>query len=269
MNTPYLLSPQAIAPDTVHQLDYRLLLNALHAESVDAIITDPPYGMRLDTWDLPIDIPAFLSASYRVLKPNSFLAFTIQMPYMTDWLLALRDTKFRYKDHVVWVKRTHTNAATELCRSHESLLIYTKGQARYFETKGRWEDVKLPGFAFALLTIDAIDRYVKDLRLKLKSKSSIRRSGSNHHKVYEFMGYQEGDRSPEFANFTSVWSFLPENLAKRGNNITSGHASVKPLKMFERLVELLTPADYCDVARRRLAQPFTPNMFDTLLVASE
>lgn len=226
--------------NVIHCCQWQTLLRALPPECINAVITDPPYGLGIDEWDTPIDIPDFLSEVQRVLKPGGFFAFTIQMPMMIDWLVALRATRLRYKDHIAWVKRKHTNAVSPLCRSWESVFIYAKGNADYQTTTGKWEDVKLPGLAHALLTIDSVDRYVKDLRVKASGKTPVvRHSGAARHPAYAFMDFTSGlDRSAEDVNFTNVWSFLPENTAHFSGQYP--HATMKPLKMFERMVELLT-----------------------------
>lgn len=280
------------AVNCIHVADAMKLLGNMPAQSVDCIVTDPPYGIGLDTWDKPIDIPAFLKETQRVLKLNGFFAFTMQMPHMVDWLVELRCLKFRYREHIAWVKRKNTTAMLDINRAWESILIYGSGE--FQQTSGRFEDVKLPGLLTQTYTFDGLDRYISNLRLQANGKPSpMRRAGHKHHKAHSYMPIQDGNRSPETVNFTNVWSFLPENMSHL-NNADHMHASVKPLKMFERLVELLTkPGDlvldpYCGsgttalaarntgrlwicgdtspeyvaIARQRLDAPFTPNMFE-------
>lgn len=60
-------------------IDAMNLLASLDAASVDAIITDPPYGTTNAAWDKMPDWPAFFRACWRVLKKTaccSYLART-------------------------------------------------------------------------------------------------------------------------------------------------------------------------------------------------
>lgn len=49
-------------------IDAMTLLASLDATSVDAIITDPPYGTTNAAWDKTPDWPTFFRACWRVLK---------------------------------------------------------------------------------------------------------------------------------------------------------------------------------------------------------
>ncbi len=53
-------------------------------------------------------------------------------------------------------------------------------------------------------------------------------------------GIKASDRSPEFCNFTNVWSFLPESQRKH-LRAADKHATGKPVLLMERLLTLTTP----------------------------
>jgi DNA modification methylase len=214
----------------------RLLLG----ESVDLVFADPPYGIGIDTWDKAIvDVPAFFTLVTQHLKQGGFFAFTHQMPYMVAWLAALESTPLRYKDHIAWIKRNHTAIACPLLRNHESLFIYGHGKTSYHQTKGRYEDVKLPGVLVDVITLEGIGRYIGDLQRKANGNPSKKTERNIHHSTYRYMGLS-GDRSPEHTNFTNVWSFLPENK-RTFNKENLVHATGKPTLLMNRLLELTTP----------------------------
>jgi len=226
----------------VHVIDAMELCALLPDESVDAVLFDPPYGMGIDKWDQPIEILPFLNEVERVLKPKGFCAFTTQMPMMIDWLVALRATGLRYKDHIAWIKRKTTTTMLELNRSHEELLIYSKGAAKYHQTKGLYSDVKLPGLLVDAYSIAAVARHIANLQLSIRrgEPQTVKHRGDPHHESYAYQSLiKESNCSPEYVNFTNVWSFLPENLATLGGG--HQHATMKPVKMWTRLIELTTP----------------------------
>lgn len=281
----------------VYHMDAFELLHYIPDGSIDAVITDPPYGINLDQWDKPINIDRFVQECYRVLKPAGFLFFTAQMPVMLDWLIALKSSDFIYREHISWVKRIHTGIALPLHRSHESIFIYARAKAaKYFKTKGSYADVKLAGVLNMTISIEGIDRYIKDLQIKARNgePTRVRRKNGNRNAVYDYMDLSS-DRSPEYVNFTNVWSFLPERQSNKGDWID--HPTQKPIRLMERAIELLTQDDstvldpfagsgttliaarnlgrnfigcdleykYVEIARRRLAQPYTLNMFERAL----
>ena len=207
-------------------------------ERADAVITDPPYGIGIDDWDSPLDIDVFLSVVFGTIAKDAFFAFTIQMPPMVDWLIALTKTKLIYKDHIVWLKRKTTTAAQTLNHAHESLFVYRLGNPEYSEALGYYADVKIPLLDVGGLTYDAIDRYIKDLQHALKiGKKSLIDAGNNHHSSHAHLTGGRSDRSPELCGFTNVWSFLPENMSKLDGDLF--HATMKPVKLLDRLVALL------------------------------
>jgi len=203
---------------------------------------DPPYGMGIDAWDVPLkDIPAWLSLVASHLTPTAFLLVCQQMPYALAWLNALQASAFRYRDHVVWVKRNITGVALPLPRSHESIYVYSVGRkATYYQTKGRYEDVKLPGVLVDVTTLEGMDRHIKDLRAKVNGTSTPIHDNGYHHKKYAYYPV-DSDRSSEMACYTNVWSFLPEHVKHR-NGDHAQHATAKPVLLVERALALCSPA---------------------------
>lgn len=245
-------TPVSVQRGDIWQLGRHRLMcgNALNGAEVDGlfdgvqpdlIFADPPYGIGIDTWDRAIeDVPLFIELVMRHLKQGGFFAFTQQMPSMLDWLVALRDSDLKYKDHIAWIKRQSAALALPLLRGHESLFIYGHGKADYFTTKGPYSDVKTPGLLFDVITVEGIDRYIKDLQRKANGLGTgIKGHNNSGHKAYSYRPVTS-DRSPEFANFTNVWSFLPEQVRTR-NRAHEGHATAKPVLLMERLVTLCTP----------------------------
>jgi DNA modification methylase len=124
------------------------ILDSFEPNSIDAIITDPPYtdgkgkdalaGHKIQTL---IDIPLFMEKANRVLKKDSFLAFTIQSPYDLEWRMAAAKY-FDFRIDLVWAKKKGGMGGNlQMKRSHENIYIFSKGQINYFKTKGNYSDV--------------------------------------------------------------------------------------------------------------------------------
>ncbi len=221
---------------TIYLGDCREILPQL--QTCDAVITDPPYNTGNFKWD--DDVMNEVIPAITTLKPE-FVVYFGQFPQITTWHLQAQNLKWRFLEHIVWVKRT-ASPNVRVQRGHESIFIYALGKnLHFYQSKGKWEDVKLPGYAHALLTIEGIDRYVKDLRAKANGKDTVKRfnSSSRNSEYNESrLKLNSTDRSPENADFSNVWSFLPQNIRVR--NGQHDHPTIKPLQMMERLVEMLT-----------------------------
>jgi len=227
------------------------VLRDLPDGSIDAIITDPPYGYSLLEWDRAPDIASFTREARRVVRPDGFYAFFGQLPSMLEWCNPASVEKFHFCEHISWVKR-NGNPMHRLQRMHESICIYAAGgRKQFYQTTGPYEDVKLPGVLVDVMTLEGIDRHIKDLRRKANGlPGNLKTRGKSGNK-YGSDGAKFGadcvcDRSPEKANFTNVWSFLSPGQSNRSGQ--DKHPTAKPVGIMKRLCEMLAPegASICD-----------------------
>lgn len=204
----------------------------------DAIITDPPYGINLAHWDVVVDIPLFTTEVKRLLN-DGFYAFFGQMPTVIDWVNCAH-SHLKYREHISWVKRLQV-PNYNLARSFENIYIYTKKNLKFYQTKGYYEDVKLPCLETAVISIEGLDRYIKSLWHRITTGDD-QEIGSNKLVSYEYSRLRfAGNRSPRLANFTNVWSFLPPSFSLKNGQENKNHPTEKPLEIIKRLVEMLTP----------------------------
>lgn len=87
--------------------DCRALAEA-PGSSVDAVITDPPYGISYQNhyWDADFPDPVIWQECLRVLKPGGYALVFSSVRLMHRLMVALEDTGFIMKDVLFWV---HTN----------------------------------------------------------------------------------------------------------------------------------------------------------------
>lgn len=121
------------------------ILASLPTASVDAIVTDPPYGETSLPWDKWVD--GWPEAVSRVLKPSgsmwvfgTFRMFTSHWSEFSNWNLA---------QDVIWEKHNGSGFATDRFRRvHEQVAHFYRGS---------WGDV----FKGKVVTMDAKKRTVK------------------------------------------------------------------------------------------------------------
>ena len=227
------------------------ILKSIPDGSIDAVITDPPYGIGLAKWDTVIDIPLFTKEVKRVT--NGFYSFFGQMPTMVNWVNAANDEKLHYCEHISWVKRA--NCATHpqcLNKSHESIVIYKlKKNNKFVITSGCYTDVKIPGIMFDVHSIESFSRYFQGLVTKIKTGSfgqedcnfaDTQKARFNETRKFKKMEFNRSEYAIRDVNFTNVWSFLPpyRQTGRAGKGIYN-HPTEKPLEIMKRLVEMLTP----------------------------
>ena len=103
------------------------ILETLEDKSIDAVITDPPYGTTDCDWDngkFPFD--AFWEQVNRVLKDDGLSVVFADQPFTTD-LIASNRKHFRYE--WLWDKTHSTGGLNERKRpiKHtEDILVFSK-----------------------------------------------------------------------------------------------------------------------------------------------
>jgi site-specific DNA-methyltransferase (adenine-specific) len=103
----------------------------LEAGSVDAIITDLPYGTTACEWDSIIPLAPMWEAVKRVLKPSGVFITTSSQPFTTE--LIHSNIKF-FKYSLVWHKShaaNFLNAKYMPLIKHEDILVFAKGSTTY------------------------------------------------------------------------------------------------------------------------------------------
>lgn len=118
--------------DTVHCVDALTLMYAQRAQSVDAIITDLPYGTTACSWDTIIPFDALWAAVRHCLKPRGVFVTTASQPF-TSALVMSNPKWFRYE--WVWDKKLGSNfALTDIqpFKVHENVIVFSSETHNYF-----------------------------------------------------------------------------------------------------------------------------------------
>ena len=99
--------------------------------SIDAIITDPPYGTTACKWDSVIDFDLMWEQLNRIIKPNGAIVLFGSEPFSS----ALRMSNIKnYKYDWIWNKingSNFLNAKRQPLRSNENISVFYKKQCTY------------------------------------------------------------------------------------------------------------------------------------------
>ena len=111
----------------VHCIDALELLAQLEPQSVDAIITDLPYGTTACSWDHVIPFEPMWAGVKRVLKPRGVFVTTASQPF-TSALVMSNPKWFKYE--WIWEKTMATdflNGRNKPMKAHENVLVFSSG----------------------------------------------------------------------------------------------------------------------------------------------
>lgn len=95
--------------------------------SIDMVLTDPPYGTTACKWDSIIPLDQMWEQLKRVIKPYGAIVLTAGQPFTTT-LIASNLKMFKYG--IVWEKTSASNpqhANFQPLKVHEDVLIFTEG----------------------------------------------------------------------------------------------------------------------------------------------
>jgi site-specific DNA-methyltransferase (adenine-specific) len=109
----------------LYHANYEEVFPLIKSESVDTIITDPPYATTQLEWDKAIDWNFFWSGAARVCKLKSPMVFFASGKFTNQ--LAFSNWK-NYRYDLIWEKNIAVgflDAKRRPLRSHESILVFT------------------------------------------------------------------------------------------------------------------------------------------------
>lgn len=103
-------------------------MSIIPENSIDACITDPPYGMEIAGvgWDHNVPPRATWEAVYRVLKPGAFVLSFCAPEFYHRMAVAVEDAGFRPLDMVVWMVTTKMAKTNRLKPAHEPIFVAQK-----------------------------------------------------------------------------------------------------------------------------------------------
>lgn len=104
------------------------LMRQLDENSIDACITDPPYGMEIAGvgWDHNVPPVETWKEVYRILKPGAFVLSFCSPEFYHRMAVAVEDAGFRPMDMIVWMVTTKMAKANRLKPAHEPIFVAQK-----------------------------------------------------------------------------------------------------------------------------------------------
>lgn len=111
------------------------LMGIMDANSIHTIITDPPYGVKMDEWDGDMPSITIWNECYRILKPGGHIAIFAQPSMVPELMSRMSATQFEYRDQLIWtyqgthIKGVRTNDdayGSKIRNVYNPILIYRK-----------------------------------------------------------------------------------------------------------------------------------------------
>ena len=110
----------------IYHMDAFEGLKLIPDNSIDMVLTDPPYGTTENKWDMPIDLEALWKELKRITKDNAPILIFSQMPFSAQVVMS-NPKMFRYE----WIAEKDNatgflNANRMPLKAHENILVFYK-----------------------------------------------------------------------------------------------------------------------------------------------
>ena len=240
--------------DRVYHTDLLTLCSAIPPQSVDMILCDPPYGTTACAWDTVIPFEPMWAAFKRVIKPRGAIVLTASQPF-TSALVMSNPRWFRYE--WVWLKEQGKQpqmANRRPQKAHESVLVFSAEAPVYYPQF--WKDAP----------------YNKKAATKPQSKTHApgfyglekRNQVLRYPMSYLYFATETGLHPTQKP--VALFRYLIRTYTQPGELVLdptcgSGTTGVAARQEARHFIIGDSSAEYVEVARRRLAEPYTIDMF--------
>jgi site-specific DNA-methyltransferase (adenine-specific) len=219
------------------------ILKTLPDNSVDAVITDPPYGYLKHKLDCPFDAQAVFTECHRIIKDTGFLLFFGRGFEFAKWNVICSEFGFVFKEELIWYKKRPSNPMNALLRIHEIANLLGKEKSKLnkvFTDKIEFDEQLSPS-----VTNDDCKRILTGIK-RIKSYEDFiewgkfTRKENIKHGITKRSPVLRRDRYFETFNSYQKGALCKSILVAKKEHYQFEHPTQKPVKLFKQLIELTT-----------------------------
>lgn len=214
--------------------------------TIDCILTDPPYLYLDHRLDRDFDENALFSEFKRVIRPKGFIVLFGRGTSFYRWNFMLSELGFKFKEEICWDKITSSSPVLPLSRVHETVSIHT--------IDGTIHPARVPYTEYRGNDFDSIKRDLKMIAGACKKPefiSDLNNYLESNERTFSELAYpseltiREGlgksDRRINAAVMINEGA-KEKSIIRIGNGKTGRiHPTEKPVRLLERLLALTTP----------------------------
>jgi site-specific DNA-methyltransferase (adenine-specific) len=231
------------------------VMKNIESGSVDAIITDPPYGTTACKWDSVIDFDLMWEQLNRIIKPNGAIVLFGSEPFSS----ALRMSNIKnYKYDWIWKKNRGSNFATlkyQPFKEHEIISVFNKhnyypikeersesGKSRLgYKFKNKPSESTINGGKFIS---NGSDEYTNPLGKNLRNPSSVQKFNTE-------VGKHPTQKPVALMEYL-IKTYTNENEAVLDFTMGSGTTGVACKRLNRNFIGIKQDDKYFEIAKNRI-----------------
>lgn len=246
--------------DRVYHCDLFTLCDALAPQSVDCILCDLPYGTTACAWDTVIPFEPMWARFKRVIKPRGAIVLTASQPFTSA--LVMSNPRW-FKHEWIWRKSSPSgfqNAKFKPMNAHESVIVFADSTVRYFPQKRHRVIHGRPAGGPAVTTTNGIK--TRQVSQPIEDDNGYPISVLN---VNSCNHAGEAGLHPT-QKPVALFEYLIRTYTRPGDLVLdpcvgSGTTAIAARNTQRRFICGDLSHEYVEVARKRLAQPYTMPLF--------
>ena len=237
---------EAIELNKIYNMDCIEGMKQIQDNSVNAIITDPPYLYLKHKLDRDFNEEAVFEQWNRVLKDDGFIVIFGRGISFYRWNVKLSELGFDFKEEIIWNKRYISNPTGKLMRVHETVSILTK--------KGKLNKVRVPYIEKKQFDLASLASDVKRIKSAVGNEKSLNNIldfvARKNEGIYEdrprkksiTVGSDLKSKDRAVGTFKAVRDGNVETsiITINSERYNSIHPTQKPVRLMERLMSLVT-----------------------------
>jgi site-specific DNA-methyltransferase (adenine-specific) len=224
-------------------------LKKIPDNTIDCILTDPPYLYLKHRLDRDFDENALFSEFKRVIKPKGFVVLFGRGTSFYRWNFMLSELGFKFKEEICWDKISPSSPVLPLSRVHETVSIHTiEGTihpARVPYTEYRGDDFgSIKRDLRRIAGACKKPEFIQDLNNYLESNERTFSESVSFSEVTVQGGLKNSDRSMNVAVMVKEGAKEKSIIRICSERTGRIHPTEKPVRLLERLLALTTfPGD--------------------------
>ena len=262
LEVPMLESNQQakqLLSETAPKADLRLgdcveIMKGIPSESIDVVLTDPPYQYLNHKLDRPFDEMGYFDEVARIVKPTGFHVTFGRGTSFYGWNIQLALRGFKFKEEIVWDKRLPSSPVLPILRFHETVSIYAKETGKIRESYIPYVEMREGDLGKIQEDLDRISSALKSEKTFEALKHFIQEyEASGKRPAPEFTGkqtikhgvtindhFKSVDRQLRILNPIALGMKERSIMQVTGERYTAEHPTQKPVRLMERLLALVS-----------------------------